>query len=54
VRSSGIRPIPKKRAGTELKGHPEDEIGGGDDISDHDEQRGSQEAAWPGGRRALR
>lgn len=55
VRASGIRPIPKKRTGTESKGRPKDELSVGDDISD-EEQRRSQEGAWPGivGRRVLR
>lgn len=47
VRSSGITPIPKKRLGTKLRGRREDESAG-DEISDDDEQRNGQAAAWPG------
>ena len=48
IRSSGITPIPKKRSGTELKGRSGDEFGTGDDISDDEEGRNGQAAAWPG------
>ena len=54
VRSRAIVPI-SKTPGKKLKGGSEDEFGVGDDISD-DEEKGSQEGAWPRreGRRVLR
>jgi len=44
------------RLGTELEGRPDDEFGVGYDISDDDEHRRGQEAAWPSmeGRMVLR